>query len=219
MRTCIQTSMFQNGFPKALAAELRRCIPENARFAFVASEFEVLHEKTDRYFRHFLDMFAACGISFADACVVDGRMTPQAAQEAVKTADVVWLSGGDTPVQYAYFEKYGLIDVLRAHPGVIIGMSAGAINMAETAICTLVCGHDVQRIYPALGLSPYTVEPHLNPEKISEELLQLSMERTIYGICDEAAILCDGAASYFFGHVIRISGGTWERVSCAETER
>jgi len=34
----------------------------------------------------------------------------------------------------------GLVPVLREHKGVIIGMSAGAINMAETAVCSVTCG-------------------------------------------------------------------------------
>lgn len=122
MRTSIQVSMFQTGFPEALAAVLRKKIPENARFAFVASEFELLHEKTDKYFRRFLDMFTACGIEFAESRVVDGRMTP-------------------------------------------------------------------------------------------EELLQLSRQHELYGICDEAAIIVDETGTRYIGNVVRISGGKCERLS------
>lgn len=43
-------------------------------------------------------MLADAGVSFAEACVVDGRMTPAEAQKAVIEADVVWLAGGDTPI-------------------------------------------------------------------------------------------------------------------------
>lgn len=213
MRTSIQVSMFQTGFPEALAAVLRERIPQSARFAFVASEFELQHEKTEKYFHLFLDMFAASGVEFSETCIVDGRMTPAEAKLAVENADVVWLSGGDTPTEFTYLEKYGLLDILRAHDGVFIGMSAGAINMARTAVCTLACGHDAFRVYKALGVSPYTVEPHLNAENIPEELLRLSHEYEIYGICDEAAIVHSENETRFIGKVIRMSGGKCEQAS------
>ena len=213
MSTYILTSMFQTGFPGALVAELIRVIPQAARFAFVASEFEKLPEKTDKYFRRFLEMFTACGIEFSDVAVVDGRMTPSQAQRALENADVVWLSGGDTPVQYGYFEKYGLIDVLRRHKGVVIGMSAGAINMAERAVCTVACGHDRQYVYPALGLVNFSVEPHLNSFGVTEEHLKLSEIQDIYGLCDEAAVLCEGENIKYIGKVFRIAKRQVQQIS------
>lgn len=215
MRVCVQTSMFREGFPAALAARLREVIPQGARFAFVASEFEKQHEKTDKYFQRFFEMFTACGIEFADASAVDGRMTPAQAQKTAREADVVWLSGGDTPVQYAYFEKYGLTDVLRAHGGVIIGMSAGAINMAETAVCTLTCGHDKLYVYPALGVVPVSVEPHFDGGTVAQELLELSEARVLYGLCDEGAIVYENGNVTFFGDVFRLENGRAEQISFA----
>lgn len=213
MRTSIQVSMFQTAFPEALVTILRKKIPKNARFAFVASEFELLREKTDKYFERFLGMFTASGIEFSESCVVDGRMTPEEAKCAVENADVVWLSGGDTPTEFMYLEEYGLLEALRAHDGVFIGMSAGAINMAKTAVCTLACGHDALKVYEALGISPYTVEPHLDAEHIPEELLRLSRQYELYGICDEAAIIVDENETRFIGSVVRLSDGKCEQLS------
>lgn len=83
-------------FPKLLAGK--------KRFAFVASEFEALHDRTDDYFCFFLQMLAEIGLHFDSACVVDGRMCAAQAQAAVALADVVRLSGGDTPAQFGYLE-------------------------------------------------------------------------------------------------------------------
>lgn len=213
MSTYILTSMFRERFPAALAETLHRVIPKAARFAFVASEFELLQEKTEKYFHHFLQMFATCGIEFVESRSVDGRMTAKEAQETVRNADVVWLSGGDTPTQYGYFNKYGLVDVLRAHTGVVIGMSAGSINMAETAVCTVACGHDKPYIYPALGLVPFSVEPHLNDFGVTAEHLALSERHVLYGLCDEAAIVFENGAVSFLGSVVRIKGRAVETLS------
>lgn len=49
----ILTSMFHNVFPEDTAELLRQRIARRKRFAFVASEFEKLHEKTDDYLNYF----------------------------------------------------------------------------------------------------------------------------------------------------------------------
>jgi len=101
----ILTSMFPNGFHQEVTNVFQQTITERKRFAFVASEFEKMHEKTDHYFKFFLKMFADIGITFEESYVVDGRLSAIEAQNAIKEADVVWLSGGDTPVQFGLFSK------------------------------------------------------------------------------------------------------------------
>jgi len=212
MSTYILTSMFPNGFHAQAAEVFREKIDKRNRFAFVASEFEMLHEKTDKYFRFFLDMFEDIGIHFEEACVVDGKMSAEEAQKAVLDADVIWLSGGDTLTQFGYFQKYGLIDVLKAHDGVIIGMSAGTINMAKTSICTLSCGHHKQEIYNGLGCVDISVEPHFVRGNVSEEVLTLSEEYMIYGLCDDGLIVCSEENVEYYGEVYRLSHGVVERI-------
>ena len=212
MSTYILTSMFPNGFHAQAAEVFREKISKRNKFAFVASEFEKMHEKTDKYFHIFLDMFEDVGIHFEEAYVVDGRMSAEDVQRAVAEADVVWLSGGDTPTQFGYFQTYGLDKVLREHGGVMIGMSAGTINMAKTAICTLSCGHYKQEIYNGLGCVNVSVEPHFIRENVSEELLALSEEYMIYGLCDDGLVVCAGEKMEFYGEVYRLSCGTIERI-------
>lgn len=208
----ILTSMFPEGFNEEVSKVFQRTITQRDKFAFVASEFEKMHEKTDYYFQFFLNMFAECGIQFKQAYVVDGRLTETEAQKAVEIADVVWLSGGNTPVQFRYFQKYGLDKVLSQHQGIIIGMSAGSINMAETTICTLSCGHREQEIYSGLGCVDISVEPHFNIDKVSDEILELSKEYVIYGLCDDAIIVCKGGDLEFYGEIYKIEAGNVERM-------
>ena len=200
----ILTSGFPNGFPDDFKGLLKAYIQTGMKFAFVASEFENLHDKTDWYCRHFLDMFSDTGITYSRADIIDGRMSGETAQDTVRNADMVWLAGGDTPKQYAYLEAYGLTSCIREHKGVIIGMSAGSINMAKTAVCTVNCGHDELYIYEALGLVDFSVEPHLKKDAVSEELLGLSEEYPLYGICDESAILCTADTTLCIGDVFLI---------------
>ncbi len=212
MSTYILTSMFPTGLNNQNATLFRRLITKRKRFTFIASEFEKMHEKTDKYFHFFLKMFQESGISFDETCVVDGRMTAEDAQKAVKEADVVWLSGGDTPVEFAYLKKYGLDTVLRQHKGVVIGMSAGSINMSQNAICTMSCGHAKQEIYEGLGYVDFSVEPHFMREKLSDELLELSKEYLIYGLCDDSIIVSKDGQISFYGEVYRLKSGQIEQL-------
>ena len=212
MSTYILTSMFNNGFNSQAAEVFQKKISKRNKFAFVASEFEKIHEKTDKYFHFFLNMFEEADIHFEEAYVIDGRMSADEAQKRVAEADVIWLSGGDTPTQFGYFQKYSLDTVIKQHDGIIIGMSAGSINMAKTSICTLSCGHFKQEIYNGLACVDISVEPHFIRNEVSDELIDLSKKYTIYGLCDESFIVCSGETIEFYGEIYKLSLGNIERV-------
>lgn len=213
MGTYLLTSLFPNGIGEHLADALRELMVKRERFAFIASDFrEKAQEGTDHHTRGVCSLLESIGICFAHHCIIDARMSPEQAQKEVEDADVVWLAGGDTPTEYAAMEQYGLCEVLRQHPGVIIGMSAGSINMGREAVCTLTCGHDRQQVYPALGLVEWSVEPHFHPDGPLEELLELSKRYCIYGLCDEGAILRVDGAYRFYGEIYRMQDGRMEPV-------
>lgn len=212
MATYILTSMFSNGFHGKIAEMFQQTIPKRDKFAFVASEFEKMYEKTDKYFTFFLQAFEECGIHFNESYVVDGRMKIDEAQKAVEEADIIWLSGGMTLAQFGYFQKYGLDTIIKQHKGVVIGMSAGSINMAETSICTRTCGHIEQKIYKGLGCVDVSVEPHFVRDKFTEELVELSGKYKIYGLCDESVIVYENGKQHFYGEIYEMYNGKIELV-------
>ena len=93
MSTYILSSLFANGFNDEVARHLQKLIKNKKRFAFIPSEFEREHEKTDTYFQYFLRCFADIGILFEYAYIIDGRMEKEDIRKRVKEADVIWLSG------------------------------------------------------------------------------------------------------------------------------
>lgn len=213
MSVYILTSWFPNGFNNEIAELMKKFVKRRTKFAFLASEFEKNHEKTDQYFKEVLELFQNIRIDFEKSYVVDGRMEKEVAKDVVRSADVIWLAGGDTPTQYQYLLRYELIDILREHSGVIIGMSAGSINLTKMAICTLACGHDKQEIYEGIGCVEFSVELHFNINKVAKELLELSKQYMIYGLCDESLILCEGKTRIFLGEVYQIIDGIVKRIS------
>ena len=213
MSIYILTSWFPNGFNNEIAQLMKKSIKRRTKFAFIASEFEKNHEKTDQYFKEILELFQNIGIDFEKSYVVDGRMEKEVAKDAVRSGDVIWLAGGDTPTEYQYLLKYELIDILREHSGVMIGMSAGSINLTKMAICTLASGHDKQEIYEGIGCVEFSVEPHFNRDKVATELLELSKQSIIYGLCDDSLILCEGETRIFVGEIYQTVDGIVKQIS------
>lgn len=207
-KAIILTSMFPNGFTPEFTEQLKRLIVQKNSFVFVASEFEKNHEETEEYFKFFLSMFHEIGIYFEQNIVIDSRVEKEEAKKLVENADVVWLSGGDTPKQYEYFKKYELISAIQNRTGITIGMSAGSINLTKVALCTRSCGHTEQVIYPALGMIDFSIEPHFDPDHVSEELLTLSEQYTIYGMCDDSVILMEKEHTTYLGDIYLIHNHT-----------
>ncbi len=212
MGTYILTSMFEHGFQGEIAELFQKFIRKREKFVFVASEFEKAYEITDRYYKWFLNMFDEAEIYFGQAKVIDGRMTKTEARKMIEEADVVWLAGGDTITQFHYFQEYNLDKVIKEHEGIVIGMSAGAINLSKNAICTEICGHDKFEIYEGLGCVDISVEPHFDIQDVSNELLELSTDYEIYGLCDEGVIVYKDGIYEFYGEVYKIEKGAVVRV-------
>ena len=84
--------------------------------------------------------------------------------------------------------------------------------MTKTAVCTLTCEHDKLEIYEALGLVEFSVEPHLDKDNITDELLVLSEKYPLYGICDDGAILCTENNTLYIGDVFLIANRHVTRV-------
>lgn len=68
-------------------------------------------------------------------------------KENIRNASVVFLMGGMTPVQFKFLKENELDEVLRKYQGCVLGLSAGAINMAKISICTRSGGDDKTEIY------------------------------------------------------------------------
>lgn len=84
--------------------------------------------------------------------------------------------------------------------------------MAETAICTLSCQHEKQEVYSGLGCVDISVEPHFVRNQITDEVINLSKNYTMYGLCDNGMIVCKDNKKYFFGEVYKIENGKVERI-------
>ncbi len=203
----------ESGFPPALAAALQRDLPRRDTLLLIASS-PGGYEKTDRYKNGVIRWFEKAGMVFETCLLLDDRMDGAQALAAIHSASCIFLMGGDTLAQFAFLQESGLTHALKNTGAVVAGMSAGAINMAVDSLCTKDRFNAQTTLYKGIGRADITMEPHFSMENspLMEELKQLSMDRTIYALCDGSAITVRGGEVLFLGEIYRIRGGQVERL-------
>ena len=101
--------------------------------------------------------------------------------------------GGDTQKQNTFLEKYNLKETIKTSKGIVIGISAGAINLGIDSLCSkdLDDGAHKTILYKGIGRIPYTIEPHFdinNLELLNNELYPVSNTIKIYALPNDAGI-------------------------------
>jgi len=115
--------------------------------------------------------FAGAGIHFSSYHILDAYNAQEAAF-LIENSDLIVLAGGHVPTQNTFFQEIGLRELLEDFPGVILGISAGSMNMAdEVYIQPEDPGEsdpDFQRFAPGLGLTWVNICPHYQKVKDME---------------------------------------------------
>ena len=205
----------EKGFTTEVANNLYIDINDSKSIVFIASDPNYWIG-TDKYAKKYLEWFSKIGINFEDYRVIDNRMLKNEMKENVRSASAVFLMGGMTPIQIKFIKENELYKELYEYQGCILGLSAGAINMAKVSICSKSSGHDKTEIYEGLNLVDISVEPHFNIENSKstlEELLPISEKYKIYAMCDESAIVCRDGSYFFYGEIYLISKGKFSKLN------
>lgn len=201
----------KSGF-SLVAEEFKKDLKEYNKIVFIASNPEI-GEITDKYAERYMEWFEWIGISFKQKVVLDNRLTLRDMNDEINSASLIYLMGGTTDLQMKFILKNELVETLRKVQCLVMGLSAGAINMAETSILTVTCEHEKQEVYNGIGLVDKSVEPHFSLEKFSGELKELSCNHLIYGMCDESAIIIRDNKCDYYGDIYLLSDGKAEKVN------
>ena len=196
-------------------SELKARLPRPCRLLFICSK-EDDPDVTDLYAASTADCFKREGFVFSQFKILDGRNREQAAA-LVRDSDLIILSGGHVPTQHAFFKKIGLKEILQGFNGILIGISAGTMNCAETVYAMPELegeslDPEYERFIPGLGLTDINVIPHYNDMK--DEVLdgRRVMEEIAYPDSYGHAFLVLTDGSYVLiedGKAPRICGPAW----------
>ena len=167
-------------------------------------------------------------LSLSAVDIWDDR-TVEYSREALCSYDVIFLGGGHVPTENAYFDRIGLRDMIRDFDGMIIGISAGTMNAAETVYAQPeeegeALDPDYERFIPGLGLTDINILPHmqmiagmeLDGMKIIEEIsLGDSFGHDFLAIPDGSFVLIEEGLSTLYGEGWQIKDGQMRQI-CSE---
>lgn len=207
------------------ADELRKYLKNDVRALFVCSDPSAWN-KTDYYSDGLKSMFLGAGFRFKSFATLDGRNEDKA-KDLVISSDLLILSGGHVPTQNRFFGKIRLRELLKDFCGVVIGISAGSMNGAETVYAQPendgeAVDPDYRRFLPGLGLTNVMLIPHyqeikdsiLDGMKLFEDItFSDSFGRTFYAIPDGSYLFVGRDGEEIRGEAYKISDGVISKVS------
>lgn len=201
---------------------IKKNVKKYESFLFVASD-EYNSEVTDIYANLTFESFDKT-LPFKNYFILDSR-TENIADELIQKADLIFLCGGHVPTQNKFF-NINLKEKIKNTDALIIGGSAGAMNMANIVYCPPelegeAIDSSFKKEYIGLGLTNINVFPHYDEIKddivdgvhvFNDIVLPDSYKYTIYAINNGSYILIDDK-NYIYGEAYLVKDGKIEKIN------
>ncbi len=200
---------FFSGFPDRrftdeIAGRLEKELPVRRCIVFItACPAEYQQNDEDSAGMH--GMFVEYGIGFERFCVVDDRMDPAEAQKWAREADCFFLMGGGACAeQMQLMHDKGIYDIVRDGPAMVLGVSAGSMNMGKTT-----ADWDSPEPYEGLGFADITMIGHFDYDDTERLrfMKAVSMERPVCAMEDLSAIFIRNGKADIIGTIHRVDKG------------
>lgn len=215
----------KNGFLE----RFRSVCPSSPRVLMITATPDE-EEKNQEMSQYFTRVFAASKIEVQAMELVE-RSTADRLEQWMGTSDVIILGGGHVPTQNRFFKELGLREKIRNFRGVIMGISAGSMNCADTVyaqpeLAGEAVDPEYQKFIRGLGLTKQNILPHyqmvkdytLDGLQLMEEITYPdSLGQVFYALEDGSYILCRDGKEILYGNAYRISDGNFIMV-CRDGE-
>jgi len=179
---------------------IKDSLNNHKKIVFVASDINDSRQKVLSYANILFKSMQMVGINFEEYLILDGK-SKEKSLDYINNADLVFLCGGDTYKQHEFFKTINLKEILTSYQGLVIGQSAGALNMAVNVFNSPEEQEESEPIFfEGLGLTTINIEPHFvndssnfddNEKYQRTAILNESYNRPIYGQCDGSHIIID----------------------------
>ncbi|MBR6767685.1 MAG: Type 1 glutamine amidotransferase-like domain-containing protein [Clostridia bacterium] len=204
-----------NGF----VDKLKNDLPSVMKGVFVASDPDD-HAGMSDYANEMRACIEKAGFRFESFTLLDGQNGADA-QALIDDADLVILAGGHVPTQNRFIQKIGLREIMQTYGGVVIGISAGTMNSADTVYAMPELEGEAidpgfERTLTGLGLTDINIVPHyqyletcmLDGMNMIHDIARAdSMTRRLYGLPDGSYLRIENGIPMFFGKVLLMEGG------------
>lgn len=198
---------------------LKKHIKNIDNIVFVSSNPDG-YAKSDEYFKLFTEAFNIDGFNIKNITILDHRFNGNL-EKTIMSADVVFLTGGHTPTQNKYLFEIGLDKLLQKYDGIVIGQSAGSMNLSKTVYAPPDSPQDFTSEYKTtfegMGLTDIKIMPHMagayndnvdgNGKNTYDYCLEDSFNFSIFGIFDGGFIEISAGKATAYGKTLLIKDG------------
>ena len=212
-----------------LVEQIKASVKKFENFVFIVSN--PASDVNDIYANVTFESFKMSGIGFKNLIVVDNR-NKHDIEKIIKIADLVFLSGGHVPTQNAFFEEMNLKKLLASYDGVIMGQSAGSMNLAKRVYNYPESLDEINdpKFLEGLGLTDLTIVPHFNTEKGNEQvddgidlmndyLIKDSRTLPLYCITNFSHIKIENGKNEVFGEVFLMKNGQIQQLLSSKSKQ
>jgi len=190
-------------FSDTIAQTLRENLPQRESLVFISAWPED-YARNDDDSDGMHEMFAECGMTFADHRVIDRRTSVADAARLLQEAECIFLMGGDATKQMTLIRDLGLVQELLSSHAVILGVSAGSMNMGRYVADVW----ETKALYDGIGLTNITMKGHYAEDAwFIPALKELSMTLPIVAMEDESAIFIKADGARKIGNIHWIDKG------------
>ncbi len=190
-------------FTHEIAEVLRENLGERRLLVFI-SAWPDAYEQNDDDSDGMHIMFAERRMAFDEHLVIDRRTSSSDAVDAVRKADCIFLMGGDPALQIKLIRDLGLDHELRKSEAVILGVSAGAMNIGRYVADVW----ETRAWYEGLGLTDVSIKAHYSEtDPFIPILKELSLFHPVTAMEDESAVFLKDKSLWKLGNIHRIEKG------------
>lgn len=169
--------------------------------------------KTRVYGAEIIDTFKANDIHFSQAKYIDTLEDLTGLNDSLSDYSVIFLMGGRTKVQNAFFQHIQLADVINHFNGIVIGQSAGALNMCRSTFLSPVHEESIEvEFLKGLGLVDFQLEVHFDIHNTLQKTFITASIDEAYCIPDNGAIIENGSHISAIGDVYQYARGEFKKL-------
>ena len=171
------------------------------------------YEKNDEKCAIFTESLEKAGLKFNQTLVLDNR-TKELAPLNIKRANLILLQGGKIICQNEFLKEIRFADRLKFSNAVVIGVSAGAMNLAKEVYNFPESRQDLSEMREIKGLSFYDkiIIPHFdgdnlnyqlplddNIDPVKDYILPYSNKKSLLGLPNGSFVLVKNKIAEIFG--------------------
>ena len=200
---------FFSGFPERrftdeIAKELREILADRKSLVFI-SAWPDQYKRNDEDSEGMHNMFSIENMPFSSFSVIDERTESDSAQRQIETASCLFLIGGNATMQMDLIRRKGLFDIIKSFRGVILGVSAGSMNMGNPVVDI----YESLVPYEGFAFARITIKAHypIGDPNLMQSTNRVSMEMPVTLMKDESAIFITEDGVKLIGEIFRMDKG------------